>query len=197
MSFEGGGCCRQPDASSPIIFDLEGNGVSLSNHAGGVSFDLNFDGTPQPLSWTIEGSDDSWLALDRNGSGTIDNGGELFGNYTQQPEPPAGVLRNGFLALAQFDKIANGGNADRIIDHRDSIFRSLLLWQDANHNGISEQAELKSLFHSGVKSIDLDFKMSKRVDQYGNRFRYRAQVKDVNDAHIGRWAWDVFLLTTP
>jgi hypothetical protein len=37
----------------------------------------------------------------------------------------------------------------------------------------------------------LDFKESKRVDQYGNEFKYRAKIRDGGSA--GRWAWDVFL----
>jgi hypothetical protein len=44
-----------------------------------------------------------------------------------------------------------------------------------------------------VKAFELDFKESKRLDQYGNEFRYRAKVKDTKEGKVGRWAWDVFL----
>jgi len=170
-----------------------GNGFKLTDPVRGANFDLNDDGTSERLSWTAESSDDAFLALDRNGNGVVDNGSELFGNYSSQPRPPDGRLRNGFLALAEFDNAANGGNQDGSLTSSDTVFLSLRLWQDKNHNGISEAGELRTLSEVGLTELDLNYETSRRTDQFGNRFRYRTKVKDGRNTRVGRWAWDVFL----
>lgn len=187
----GAGCCCFP---TPIIIDINGDGFSLTAKNQGVHFDMGGDGRREPISWASGGSDDAWLVLDRNGNNVIDNSKEMFGLFTDQPH--ATHTRNGFVALAEFDRQDSGGNHDGQIDSRDAVFSSLRLWQDQNHDGISQTEELKTLPSLGLAAIELNYRESKRTDQFGNQFRYRAKVKDVHGAQLGRWAYDV-ILTTP
>lgn len=186
------GQCCQPWNITPIVIDVDGSGFSLTDAKHGVPFDFFGIEKAYQLSWTPQNSTNAFLVLDRNGNGTIDSGRELFGNMTPQPKSSDA---NGFLALAEFDESTNGGNGDRVIDHRDTIYGSLRLWQDSNHNGVSDAAELHSLAALGVATLELDYKLSKKTDKYGNQFRYRAKIKDGKGEHAGRWAWDVILVS--
>jgi hypothetical protein len=190
-SFQWCGCVPY---NTPILVDVDGDGFDLSSSAAGVSFNLNNTGGSEQLAWTNTGSDDAWLVLDRNGNGTIDNGTELFGDVAPQPEPSAGENRNGFRALAEYDKTSHGGNGDGQITQSDAIFSRLGLWQETNHNGRFEIHELRTLAAAGISSLELDYKESKKTDVHGNQFRYRAKIKNIQGKQLGRWAWDVILV---
>jgi hypothetical protein len=73
----------------------------------------------------------------------------------------------------------------------------LRLWRDANHDGISQSSELRRVESAGVRRLSLDFRESRRVDQWGNWFRYRAKVLDGRGRDIGQWAYDVYLAGRP
>jgi hypothetical protein len=129
------GVCR----SSPLVLDLDGDGVNLSSVDNGVSFDLMADGTKVKASWT-DGKD-AFLVLDRNSNGTIDGAGEMFGNTTNG-------FADGFAALSAIDS-----NADGVIDSKDPAFGELQAWRDFNRDGVSTPNELSSLREVGVKRL--------------------------------------------
>ncbi len=178
---------------SPTVVDTTGGGFHLTSADDGVVFDIRGDGHPIKLAWTAGNWGNAFLALDRNHNGKIDNGRELFGNFTAQP---ASDHPNGYLALAEFDKPENGGNGDGIVDERDAVFSHLLLWIDENHDGISQPNELHTLPELGVYSISLHYRDDRHfVDQYGNWFHYQAALNpDPQDGESkdGRVTYDVF-----
>jgi len=194
-SFNGGSpgvCCWY---NSPILLDIDGNGFNMTSNENGVLFDVSGRDYSTRTSWTTPNSDDAWLVLDRNQNGRIDDGREMFGDAC--PQPAGQAPRNGFSALALFDQANFGGNGDGKITRRDQVFKKLRLWQDRNHNGISEAEELSTLPALDVVAIRLDYSESQRTDIFGNKFKYWTKVRDRADARVGRRAWDVFLVVSP
>jgi hypothetical protein len=191
---DGDGCYCRPDEPlkddtcencSPVIVDVDSDGIDLTSAAAGVDFALD-PAVVSRLAWTRAGDDDAWLALDRDCNGSIDDGSELFGNFTTQPVSGA---PNGYLALTVFD-----ANGDRVLDAADAIFEQLRLWTDRNHDGRSSADELIALATAGVEAIELEYRTSGKRDPHGNLFRYRAKVK--KDGRE-RWSYDVFLTKVP
>lgn len=177
----------------PLIIDVEGEGFHMTSTAGGVKLTSG-----RMIPWTDPRFHNGFLVLDINGDGKITGWRELFGNFSLQP---ASAHPNGFAALALYDLPMNGGNGDGIIDSKDSIYSALRIWIDANHDGISQPNELHTLAELGVESLDLGYKESRRVDEFGNVFRYKARVNKKaaggkgEASEVGHWAYDVFFTT--
>jgi hypothetical protein len=180
--------CETP--GSPIVLDMGHNNIRLTSVARGVPFDLYGDGNLRQWAWTRPGSDDAWLAMDRNGNGMIDSGRELFGNATpwhvQEQLGPDAWPANGFEALKSLDD-----NHDGWIDGRDPLFARLLVWTDRNHNGLSEPEELQAAGAAGLVAISTDYKQKARKDRHGNEFRQKGHA--VFAGGIRDSVWDVWL----
>ncbi|MCQ1766605.1 VCBS domain-containing protein [Neorhizobium galegae] len=127
----------------PIILDLDHNGFAFTSVDDGVKFDINADGKLDQVAWT---KTDGILAYDVDGNGKIDNGSEIF-----TPSFAGGAHAGGVAALSTLDV-----NHDGKIDASDTGFDKLLVWQDANGNGASDEGELKGLNDYGITGISLD-----------------------------------------
>ncbi len=144
------------DYNSPLVLDLDGDGLELTSVWAGtpVSFDVLGDGNKVRTGWVF--GDDALLALDVDGNGRIDSGAELFGeNSARAAAKDKWAFRNfesGFQALAAHD-----ANEDGAVDAKDPVFARLLLWQDGNQNGVSEPGELTQLAQSPVQSLSLAY----------------------------------------
>lgn len=139
----------------PLAIDLGALGIELTTLENGVNFDLDKNGFAEKTAWI--GLEDGFLCLDRNGNSKIDDGGELFGDQVELSNGAISV--SGFEALADFDE-----DGDGVIDHNDTVWNDLRVWIDANHNGISDSGELKTLNELGVVNISLDVTKEENVD---------------------------------
>lgn len=100
------------------------------------------------------------------------HGRELFGNATLLST--GDKAKNGFLALAQWDQPDMGGDGNGYIDGYDLIWNSLLLWVDANHDGVSQVEELSSLSRYHLLSLSLVYEEVEGRDSNGNAHRFQS-----------------------
>ncbi len=135
----------------PLIFDLDGNGVSLINADECVMFDIDNDGEVNQTGWVDP--NDGLLAIDRNGNGIIDNQSELFGNDKVAA----------YADLAQYDL-----NKDGIINEDDKVWDNLKLWVDSNSNGQTDEGELKTLNEHKFEEISVQYQTADEIRE-GNR----------------------------
>lgn len=154
---------------SPIVLDLDGDGIETLSQDSNVHFDHDNNGMAERTGWVD--SDDGLLVLDKNLDGIINDGSELFGNNTVLND--GSLANNGYDALAALDD-----NSDGVIDSQDAVFTDLRVWQDVNSDGISQSNELFTLEDSGIQSIKTDYETTSVSDGNGNT------IKQTSDANL-------------
>ena len=152
---------------SPIIIDMNGDGVKTTAQGKHTYFDHDGNGFAENTGWVD--SNDALLVLDRNQNGLIDDGKELFGSNTLLSSGKR--AQNGFEALAEFDE-----NRDGVIDAADSVWSRLQLWQDKNQNGLVDEGELLSLSNTQITAIGLKYLKGDKKDENGHEHRETSQV---------------------
>lgn len=106
----------------PLIINFSGTDeIEFTSLADGINFDLDNNGFDERTAWIK--NKDGFLAIDINGNGEIDNGGELFGDCFIMSNGK--TSSNGFEALRSLDTNKNGK-----IDDNDALFGNVTVNQN-------------------------------------------------------------------
>ncbi|MCS4509811.1 hypothetical protein [Xylophilus ampelinus] len=129
--------------SSPIIIYLGGDGIETTSFLAGstVLFDVDGDDIKDKTAWIS--NKDAFLAIDKNENGLINGVDEFFGGRERG---------DGFAKLADFDT-----NDDGVINESDERYSALLLWQDFNDDGITDEGELSQASAAGLQSMNTEY----------------------------------------
>lgn len=153
------GCCAGEYCNTPLVLAFDDAPVRYTTMGESAGFDLSREGLSQRFDWPTAAT--PWLALDLDGDGAIEDGGELFGSATRLPN--GRFASNGFEALATLDE-----NRDGRIDSADPAYARILVWRDANADRVSSASELTSLASEGVYRLDVDYRVARTCDDRGN-----------------------------
>ncbi len=134
---------------SPLMLFFD---AGMPAFTGESAFPLN--DSAETIHWMEPNAPGYLLALNEKGDGQITRADQLFG---QTPK-----FKSGFEALAVHDTDKDGK-----ITPKDKVWKKLVLWNDKNGNGKSEKGELFTLNQMKVKSIDLKYDESRRLNLGG------------------------------
>ncbi len=164
---------RQQVAVDPLVLDMNGDGVQLTDWRHGVLFDLDNSGQQRRSGWVD--SKDGLLVWDNNHDGIINDISETFSPYSPGQKSSDKRWQDGWAALAHHDD-----NQDGVIDNQDAIWKALTVWVDANHDGNSwvdgdnngrldsgEHSELHSLDELGISQLQLTTREAALDEQRG------------------------------
>jgi hypothetical protein len=168
---------------TPIVLDLNGNGITTLAMVDGVQFDLLASGQPVQTGWVAP--TDGLLVRDLSGDGLINNGTELFGNATVLAD--GSTASDGYQALAELDS-----NHDGVISAADAAYSQLGVWVDANSDGISEAGEVQRLVALGITEISVTAQITSTQD-HGNTIGLTSSYQTADG--VSHLAGDVWFAT--
>jgi hypothetical protein len=162
--------------STPLVLSFDGAPVEF--RAGGAStFDLT-GSMSVATDWPTAST--PWLALDRNGNGSIDDGSELFGSATKIQGGE--LATNGFQALRELDTDGDGR-----ITPADAGWSKLAIWSDRDGDRFSSTSELAPLGSRKLLSLELGYTTAgSRCDLRGNCEIERAGFRYADESGVER-----------
>lgn len=151
----------------PLLLDLTGNGVHMTDIRDGVLFDTDHSGTVKRSGWADRTT--GMLVID-DGSGQVKDVSQMFSEYYGGKVGVNGAagetkFKDGFAAMASED-----ANKDGVIDQNDPIWSTLRVWVDGTHDAKVDAGELKTLAELGITQINVRAAVSTQAEMRdGNR----------------------------
>ncbi len=155
--------------TDPLVLDLNGDGVKLTNYKDApVLFDIDHDSgaTKEQTGWVS--AQDGIVVYDLNNNGKIDDISETLSEYFNGAVGTNGSggtkpYANGLAALKSLDS-----NNDNQFTSADTAWTNVKVWVDANHDGITDAGELKTLSSLNITSINLNQTIQSGLVRDGN-----------------------------
>jgi hypothetical protein len=142
-----------PTRGDPLVLDLGSTGIATYGLSSNLYFDMDGDGYAEKTGWA--GAQEGVLVYDKNADGILNDGQELFGDFTRLNGGQ--LATGGFQALSAYD-----ANHDGTIDALDPVWSSLRVgvWETDPFGQLiigdpKDAMSLKGLDALGITSISV------------------------------------------